>query len=444
MPKTSVQIPPHRSSSPTHQADMCGRVTRSAVHTRKTANQCATVPTVDQCDCVMCGNPVSPDMPSVQCTFCGLHVHAQCDSTLTVKSVKMVNDERHPSICYKCTACRPTQIANNCGIRHSNTGGNGPIEMEQRMTQLEEQIRQIRELVQPVANERVQIRADAKSPTLPKLTPKPNTPVLTARPKPDELRDKRTFSTGLSVICTNVMEANDTLLHNKQKHDKEQWLKLCSKMQLKAIDPLSLTRLSRPPDSQHKDKPRLLKVTLRAEKDLEDVLLSAFLLQNETENKERVFADVPWWERSRKPGKTDNINRAEDRSLIILGVPDTDETSDKKIQNKHDFLQWKFISDILKTDDVAVVDTFRIPRSPKYMGTGPKPLKLTLLRSEMLSIVKTQWQRYRNLLPSELRLSTTKRANKSTGPAEDATEQCGAPVKAKNGQPPTLSESVPL
>ncbi|KAF8568307.1 hypothetical protein P879_01692, partial [Paragonimus westermani] len=115
------------------------------------------------------------------------------------------------------------------------------------------------------------------------------------------------------------------------------------------------------------------------------------------------------------------------------------------MRNKHNFLQWKFVSDTLKTDDVAVVDTFRIPKSPKYMGTGPKPLKLTLLRSEMLDIVKTQWQRYRNLFPRELGISSSTRfkgptdANKVD--AKEPVEQCEITVPAKSDQPPALPES---
>ncbi|OON15978.1 hypothetical protein X801_08213, partial [Opisthorchis viverrini] len=65
-------------------------------------------------------------------------------------------------------------------------------------------------------------------------------------------------------------------------------------------------------------------------------------------------------------------------------------------------------------ENVAVVDTYRIPKSPKYMCTGPKPLKLTLLRGDMLNLIQTQWQRHRNLLPRELRISTSMRNNIST------------------------------
>ncbi|KAF8572412.1 hypothetical protein P879_00931 [Paragonimus westermani] len=176
--------------------------------------------------------------------------------------------------------------------------------------------------------------------------------------------------------------------------------------------------------------------------------MSAFLLQNGSENSERIFADVPWWERSRKPWIQASIDGAEDRSLIILGVPETDDTSDKKMRNKHDFLQWKFLSDTLETDDLAVVNTFRIPKSPKYIRTGPKPLKLTLLRSEMLDTVKTQWQRYQNLLPRELRISSSTRLKGPTGAdkvnAKEPVEQCEITVPAKNDQPPTLPESASL
>ncbi|KAF8567924.1 hypothetical protein P879_11513 [Paragonimus westermani] len=105
-------------------------------------------------------------------------------------------------------------------------------------------------------------------------------------------------------------------------------------------------------------------------------------------------------------------------------------------------------NDTLKTDDLAVVDTFRVPKSPKYMGTGPKPLKLTLLRREMLDIVKTQWQRYRNLLPRELSISSSTRFNGPTDAdkvnAKEPVEQCEITVPAKNDQSPTPEESASL
>ncbi|KER19544.1 hypothetical protein T265_11712 [Opisthorchis viverrini] len=65
------------------------------------------------------------------------------------------------------------------------------------------------------------------------------------------LNNKRKASSGLSVICTNVTEPCDTLLQARHKRELEEWFKLCAKMKLKPIEPLSLTRLSRPPNSPH-------------------------------------------------------------------------------------------------------------------------------------------------------------------------------------------------
>ncbi|KAF8563052.1 hypothetical protein P879_11533 [Paragonimus westermani] len=60
---------------------------------------------------------------------------------------------------------------------------------------------------------------------------------------------------------------------------------------------------------------------------------------------------------------------------------------------------------------------------------------LTLLRSEMLDIVKTQWQRYRNLLPRELRISSSTRFKGPTDAdkvnAKEPVEQCEITVPAK-------------
>ncbi|OON17725.1 hypothetical protein X801_06434, partial [Opisthorchis viverrini] len=118
----------------------------------------------------------------------------------------------------------------------------------------------------------------------------------------------------------------------------------------------------------------------------------------EVDNGERIFADTPWSERSRKntPHPTNSTNKhTNDRSLIILGVPEPNKTT-------------------LEIENVAVVDTYRIPKSPKYLGTGPRPLKLTLLRGDKLNLIQTQWRRHRNFLPRDLRISTSMRNNKPT------------------------------
>ena len=186
-------------------------------------------------------------------------------------------------------------------------------------------------------------------------------------------------------------------------------------MQTNHIEPASLIRLSRSPESSRNDKPRLLKVTVKTEQDLEPILLSSPILQDDSGNSERIFADVPWWERNHRAGIRGNTTHTEDRTLIILGVPEVEQYADRKTQSKHDFLQWKFVSDLLNLDDVTVVDTFRIPKSSRYMGTDPRPPKLTMLYREMVTAAKTQWQMFGKLLPEGVRLCSRTCVNELPG-----------------------------
>lgn len=425
--------------------------------------------------CVICGQTVSPKLQSVVCRLCGMCVHAKCDPTLTPTSIKLLNSESHPSVCYQCLKCRLAEP----GKRNK---------LADRLTTLEMRFNQLQEQVNPSVSNLTNktglstndkssgqilqidpVKSPSNSPMSRECTSKwmsksanDASQTKTVLVKSKQMPKSTTrMSYELSVICTNIKEPEATLLQDKNKHDREEWLKLCQRMQLQPIQPTSLIRLSRPPNSVHKDKPKLLRVTLKTEKELEEILLSAFLLQTGSENSERIFADTPYWERIQKPGHQGSINRSEDRNLIILGVPECNESADKNTQRTHDYQQWKFISETLSIEDVAVVDTFRIPKSPKYMGTGPRPLKLTLLRSTMVNIVKTRWECNRNLLPKELRIRLNIRnqasATKSSTVVEvpltlsetsstncDHTPTHQATHSAKNDQRPTPQESATL
>ena len=355
-----------RSTSYAQTSDISERVTRFAACMKKTTDP-VTLRTAHLSNeqslsnlCGKCQNPVSYDVVSVRCGFCGLNVHADCNETLTNKSLKMINDDRHPSICYQCLNCRTAHSDSNFKRTHllASEEGNST---ERRLFHLEEQLKQTMELVQDLISQGSHVPADVESEQSTSLLmgnytdknlqwsekktdleskkqknlkPKPNIPANTnSRPSPRKAI--------LSVICTNVPEATDTLLANKHEHDMNQWLHLCSRMSLRAIRPVSLIRLSRKPNSLHQDKPRLLKVSVQNEKELEDILLSAYLLRDGEKNSSRVFVGIPWSKRksSSQKGKQHPTGKHEGRSLVILNGPESESHLDTQCRNKHDFQQ---------------------------------------------------------------------------------------------------------
>lgn len=402
---------------------MCRRVTRSTLRPNKSTDPIVTVtPPIPLCElssgdlavvCSTCKDPVSPDLTSVQCGFCGLYRHAQCDETLTVRSAQMVRDARHPSICYRCPDCRTTKT-------HAVEIGDS---MDTRVQLLENQVKDLIALVQGLsqtsqkrdgisASKLTKIKACHRNDVLDQITA-----VDMVGDSKEVRRKTKSSSTSLSkrkeaskvqlsVICTNVTESGDTLLANRHGHDIHQWHQLCSRMNLQPITPVSLTRLNRKPDSPHHDKPRLLRLVVEKEKDLEDILLSAYLLRDENNDTSRIFADVPWSERvkSSSKGGQNSIIKPDERSLIILNVPESASTINTKSGTQHDLQQWQYIGRNIQATNVAVVNLFRIPKSPKYEGNGPRPLKLTLLTTAMADSVYKHWRDSRQKLPREIRI----------------------------------------
>ena len=216
-------------------------------------------------------------------------------------------------------------------------------------------------------------------------------------------------------------------------------------MTLSSILPSAAIRLKRHPRSPHQDEPRLLKVTLRSEQDLEDVLLHSHLLRNDPASVIRVHADIPWWER-----KSASSSRAQvaARSLIVLGVPEDTEHTIPHRQTDHDRKQWKFICDIVDGRGTVVTDTFRIPKSVRYKGEGPRPLKLTFLTSSMTDFIRSQWTKHKHKIPGDVRLSV--RTSNTTNPTgilptsqipTAIVQQNNTPTASKNGDRPAHAES---
>jgi hypothetical protein len=327
------------------------------------------------------------------------------------------------------------------------------------MENLENELAQIKELIKPLvadfANIDKRTAADSVQTSMPldASEARSTQPTKTLLPKhnaANQFKIKSTAdiaqpiakrSTPLAVICTNIYESNETLLLNRQVHDTSEWLKLCKLLGLDPIQPKSLSRISRRPDSPHFAKPRLLKITLNNEKELEDVLLSAHILNKQGETTSRIFADIPWWER--RNAKTDDKTKEarQERSVVLLGIPDATNESCPNQSRSHDIQQWKFIEEVIGLKEVALVDTFRIPRSPRYFGTGPRPLKLTFLTSNMADFVRTQCLKSRNLLPRDIRVSTLK--PKIITP-EQPTNESDNNANSKNAKGPTQSESASM
>lgn len=424
--------------------------------------------------CAICQAGVSPDVSSVKCTFCGFRLHVKCDSSLTVQSVKMVNDEKHPAICYQCATCRKPKLAVGWENTNETTGDTGTIQMDSRLSKIEGQIQQLLELIQPLTNQPTREVAVARPPKLPKFNTQSDvcTPTPTNGVKADTLRKKRKMPSGvsvdlglssssstgskskvapsnsyLSVICTNVPESADTLLASRHEHDTNHWFNLCSQMNLKAIKPVSLTRLSRKPDSLQQNKPRLLKVVVAEEKELEDIILSAYLLRDGQHGSSRVFVDVPWSERAKSPLKGGHcpVDIDDGRCLLILNVPEAASDIDRQSRTVHDHKQWNYLSNIIQADKVAVVDMFRIPKSPKYEGDGPRPLKLTLLTAGMAKAVYNNWCSFRKKLPREIRITRQASKRRSETLPESGVDQngrCSIEKQSKNGILPALMESA--
>ena len=479
----SLSALPHNSSIGKNNAapklaNMCERVTKAST---KSVTCVAPHPPAPTCEakrrttnktsqrdpCAVCGKLVSLKVQVVSCFSCKLGVHTSCDATLTETSIDQILSDTHPAVHYLCAKCR--LIDNTTSLK----------KLEDRVRVLEELLNKILTKDQPPTIQRnygmkTTASSSGTDPPFPpernpqsendkpvvittiKNTENVRSAVITATKKgnavpPNPQKCVAKIRHDLSVICTNVVELNDTLLQRRHNHDKDEWVKLCCRMKLKPIEPVTITRLARSLDSPNRDKPKLLKVTVATEKELEDILLSAYLLKDSTENnQQRVFADLPWWERTLK-ARNAVVDRSKHRNLILLGVPEAEDPSKQK---QHDFLQWKFISDTLSLKNIAVVDVFRIPKSPKYIGVGPRPLKLTFLRDGMQEEARSQWKQNHKRLPKYLRLTESVRpgtkldtdttTNTSTKEQLSITSTTVKLMPPKNASAPALPESAQL
>ncbi|VDP70909.1 unnamed protein product [Echinostoma caproni] len=85
-------------------------------------------------------------------------------------------------------------------------------------------------------------------------------------------------NTTFTVIFTNLPEPTSQSLRERQQDELNRWIEVCARIGVEA-KPVSLTRLWRQPTSIHIGEPRLLRVTLASEEDVENVLLLVFSLK---------------------------------------------------------------------------------------------------------------------------------------------------------------------
>ena len=252
---------------------------------------------------------------------------------------------------------------------------------------------------QPTQNTSTSIRSTAQMPRTPNAYQQRTT-------KAENVLD-------LTVICTNVPEPTAKSLKERHQEEIQKWNELSNLMGV-SVEPVSLTRLSRPPSSGHAGEPRLLRIQLKSLVDVEDVLLSAHILRSAS-LKTRIFPDIPWSQRQEKKENPEKAKKAsEKKTVLIHGIPESQAT-DEKGKRAHDCQEWKFIQELIGTKDIVTTSVSRLPHSPNYKGTGPRILRVSMLQEEMVTSMLETWYVKRRLAPPELRIHTPDGRSKKTG-----------------------------
>lgn len=250
----------------------------------------------------------------------------------------------------------------------------------------------------------------------------------------------------MTVICSNVPEPTSESLKGRQLEEQTRWTEICHALGLNIV-PTGLTRLSRNRSSPHVDKPRLLRVTFGNTRDLEDVLLASHVLVKSSLNT-RIFPDRPWEERQqRKSDPSASRNNEAGKVVLIYGVPEL-RHDDKCERHKHDVEEWKYITEIYNMQSVVAFDITRLAASPNYQGRGPKIVKVTLARPEMVTAAIRAWHDNKKRGPPEVRLRPFLPTVKTLGtdvpdPTVSTSDQPSAltPVPKNFGRP---AQTVPV
>ena len=261
--------------------------------------------------------------------------------------------------------------------------------------------------------------------------------VTIRNPAPLTSSSRSMYPKSLTVICTNVPESINQSLKGRQDEERHRWAEICELIELK-INPVSLVRLSRKPSSLHSSEPRLLRVGLSSEQELEDVLLSCHLLGKSSTNM-RIILDRPWSERQKHKLDHEGAKIEESkRSLLVYGVPEP-ENGTETVNRKNDCVEWKFLQELYEVRNVLTTSIIRLPTSLKYLGSGPRIMKVNFASSHMATEAITCWKRNRKRGPSELRF---KPMMATTTPNSTAASQ--ADISHSNHPSNALHSTAPL
>ena len=368
------------------------------------------------------------------CSVCSIHVHASCDPLLTDGVLKAMTVDPLSRIRYICNDCLPyletlrrmhraDDDSSTCAMDNSVLSFrsvpstkledepvdliNAPISdskhehesVTKRLDVIEEKLELIS---QGLISRLHQAQPTSQSPKLPisysDAVVKGTSRVST---KNETKNLKASLMESFTLICTNIPESESPSLRERQEADRKSWSELCSVLELD-VHPVQLTRLSRPPTSPHAGEPRLLRVLMKNESDVETVLLSAFKLRL-AKSIIRIYPDIPWKERKiLKDGAKFVTMDVDLRSVFVHGVPELKDADELK-NKQHDCTEWKYIKELLGVDNIITTKIFRLPHSTNYKGNGPRILKVTLSSDQIVTSLLSSWYQHRNIAPPDLR-----------------------------------------
>lgn len=394
--------------------------------------------------CVKCIQTVRSDQCALQCDDCERWQHLSC-STLLKSTYDALRDDASDHVGFFCSACvarrRRDRLAKKRRISQSSN-----LNAARAQPAVTQSASNPPTTLKDVPNQPV--------PSAKPSTSKPFNAVVSSKAPPAKPNPTRLES--LTIICSNVPEADSPCFKTRQAADQAQWQAICKSMNVNVV-PENMVRLTRPPQSPHAGEPRLLRITLRSIADTESVLLSAYLLRN-TSSAIRITPDTPWSERrARKQDDFDWKSDIDAKSIFIHGIPEARQQQEND-GSMHDGEQWRFVQQQAKIENCLTTGLKRLPFAPSYKGNGPRILKVTFHSVVMMQHALDSWYQNRRYVPQEIRLRPAIRSSRNTShtvsvstappqppsnPDPAPTPQAAATTSAPNA-PKNPSQPVPL